>query len=930
MKLRALPSVFLLAILLLLVLPSAIGYYTDWLWFTEVGYQSVFLRTLNAQGLVFSATFCAVVAFLYFNLRIATRSLTRPHVVLGTGVDGRPIAIEGRRLSGLARWLSVGLALLIAFASASNWMMWLSFFHATPFNQTDPLFGHDISFYVFRLPVWQTIRQQALTTTFLALIGCGLYYVLSGSFVIESKFGSGFWPRMRLVPSARRHLSLLAAVVFGLMAWGAWLERMQTLLGQTGAVFGASYADVHARIPFLWITVAVLVIGVLLAILHGFSRRAWPIITAVLLYLVVSIAGGLYSGIVQRFFVTPNELDAEQPYIAHNIAATRQAYALNGVEEREISGDAELTAQDIANNVATIENIRLWDHTPLLQTFGQIQEMRTYYNFKSVDNDRYIIDGKQRQVMLSVRELNTEMMPTRTWVNEHLMYTHGYGLTLGPVNQVTTEGLPVLFVQNIPPVASKPELKIDRAGIYFGELASTYAIVRTKREEFDYPRSSDDFATTRYEGTGGVPIGSFLRRLLFAIRFGTSEILFTDQTTADSRILYHRAIRERLSTLAPFLHFDADPYPVVSNGRIVWMQDAYTMTANYPYAQPAPTKFGVLNYIRNSVKIVVDAYNGTITLYLAEPKDPIVTTLAKIFPQLLKPMTDMPADLRRHVRYPEDIFGIQAVIYTTYHMTQPNVFYPKEDQWQLPSVDTGQNAQEMQPYYTVMRLPGEKQTEFIQMLPFTPKAKSNLSAWLAARSDGEHYGRLLVFQFPKQSFISGPLQIAGRIAQDPLISQRITLWNQQGSKVVWGTLLVIPVEESLLYVRPLYLQASSGKMPELKNVIVAYKSQIVMAETLRQALIQIFGSSVAAALPVDRMESGTTSIVPSANEPPVDPKAPVTTATPAVQTVNELITQAQTHFNRALEAQKAGDWAAYGEEMKKVKELIDAAARIKK
>ena len=927
MKLRALPSLILVAIVLLLVLPSAVAYYTDWLWFKEVGYQQVFLRELNAQSLVFCSTFLALFLFLYTNLMIARRPLSRP-VVLGVGADGRPIALEGRRISGFAIWAALLFSLVIAGASAGNWLMWLSFFHATPFNIADPVFGRDISFYVFRLPVWQTIRQQALTAAFLALIGCGLYYVLSGSFVIESKYGSGFWPRMRLVPIARRHLSLLAAMIFGLMAWGAWLERLQTLLSQTGAVFGASYTDVHARIPVIWITFGVLVVAVALAILNGFGRRAWPIITAIALYLAVTVAGGVYAGIVQSFFVRPNELDAEQPFIARNIEATRKAYGLDRVEERELAGDSVLDAKDILNNVSTIENIRLWDHAPLLQTFAQIQEIRTYYKFNSVDNDRYVIDGKPRQVMLSAREISTDNMlaATKTWVNEHLTYTHGYGLTLGPVNQVTTEGLPVLFVQNIPPTTTKPELKIDQPGIYFGEMQNTYAIVKTRREEFDFPRESDENATTRYSGSGGVPVGSFIRRLLFAIRFGTSEILFTDQTTDESRILFHRSIRERVALLAPFLEFDFDPYPVVSQGRLFWMQDAYTMTSNYPYAQPTPSaRFGTFNYIRNSVKIVVDAYSGTMTLYLAEPTDPIATTIARIFPGLLRPIAEMPADLARHIRYPEDIFAIQSNIYSTYHMTSPSVFYPKEDQWQLPAIESGEKPSSMQPYYTIMRLPGEKQTEFIQMLPFTPRSRDNLSAWMVARSDPEHYGQLRVYQFPKQSQVYGPRQMAGKINQDPNISQRITLWNQQGSEVVWGTLLVIPIEESLLYVRPLYLRSSTAKIPELKNVVVAYQSQIVMAETLRQALIQIFGQELNS-LPQDRLQSSATSVVPSADEPPIDQPA----TTPKETTVNELIAEAQAHSDRMDRALEKRDFATFGEEYKKLKETLDKLAKAKK
>jgi hypothetical protein len=931
MRFRGLPSLILLAVVLLLVLPSAIAYYTDWLWFEEVGYQAVFLRTLNAQAVVFAATFSAVFLFLYLNLRLARRALTRPHIVLGTGADGRPIALEGRRLSGLAVWVSLALATLFAWTAANDWLMWLSFFNAVPFGDTDPLFGRDVAFYVFRLPVWQAIRQQALMSAFLALVGCGLYYVLSGSFIIETRPGTGFWPKVRLVAAARRHLSLLAALMFGLMAWGSWLDLPQTMLTQASVIFGASYADVHARIPFIWITLVVLVLGAGLSVWHGFGRRVWPIAAAVVLYAVVSLAGGIYAGVVQSFSVNPNELDHEQPFIAHNIEATRRAYALDRVEEKEISGDAELKAQDIANNVGTIENVRLWDHQPLLQTFASIQEIRTYYTFISVDNDRYTIDGKNRQVMLSARELNTENMQTRSWQNEHLNYTHGYGLTLGPVNQVTTDGLPVLFIRDLPPVSTKPELKIDRPGLYFGEMPSTYALVRTTRDEFDYPRAGDDNATTRYEGTGGVPIGTFLRRLLFAVRFGTSEILFTGATTSESRIIYNRSIRERVNLVAPFLQFDPDPYPVVSEGRVYWLQDAYTTTGNYPYAQPSSTIFGVINYIRNSVKVVIDAYNGTMTFYVVEPKDPMVLTIARMFPGLLHPLSEMPAGLRQHVRYPEEIFKVQTSVYTTYHMTSPPVFYTKEDQWQLPMLDSAQtptsNSTSMQPYYTIMKLPDERQTEFIQMLPFTPRAKDNLSAWMVARSDGAHYGHLLAFEFPKQKTVFGPRQIAGKINQDPDISKQLSLWNQQGSEVVWGTLLVIPIDESLLYVRPLYLR-SQAKIPELKNVIVAYGSQIVMAETLRQALIQIFGPGVAAALPVDRLQSNATSVVQSTAAVPGagTPAEPVAPA----PTLEGLVTQAQAHLNLALKAQQNGDWATYGEEMKKVKELIDAAAKIKK
>jgi hypothetical protein len=920
-----LPGVLLLVVALLFVVPSAVGFYTDWLWFRELGYESVFLRTINAQFAVFVATFASVFVFIYLNIRLAGTALKRPHIVLGTGVDGRMIAFDGRRLARLALWFSITIALAFGLSGASNWLAWLSAFHAVPFDQRDPLFGRDVAFYVFKLPVLQIVRQQAMISTVLALLASGLYYVLSGSFVIESRHGVAFWPRVRLIPSARRHLGVLGAILFTLMAWGAWLELPQTLLSPatTTVTFGASYTDVHATFPFLRATLVVLVAGAGLALWYGFSQRAWPLGLAVALYFAVSIAGGVYGAILQRLIVTPNEQDKEQPFIVHNIEATRRAYAIDRVEERELSGDAQLTPQDILANAGTIENVRLWDHQPLLQTFAQIQEIRTYYDFINVDNDRYTLDGKYRQVMLSARELNPESIQNRSWVNERLYFTHGYGLTLGPVNQVTTGGLPVLYIRDLPPV-STVDLRLDQPSIYFGELSNSYVLVRTKQAEFHYPRGEDN-ETTFYEGTGGVPIGGFLRRLLFAIKFANTDILVTNQLLPESRIMFHRRIGDRVRLLAPFLTFDSDPYPVVSNGQIFWIQDAYTSTTHYPYATPSTCPGGVCNYIRNSVKIVVDAFNGTTSLYLAEPTDPLALTISKIFPGMLHPLSEMPADLRQHVRYPEDIFDIQSRVFATYHMTNPLVFYNKEDQWQVPTLEGERNATPMRPYYTVMRLPGEQRTEFIQMLPFTPRLKDNLSAWMVARSDGESYGRLVVFQFPKQKIVYGPKQIVGLISQDQKISPEITLWNQQGSQVIWGTLLVIPINESLLYVRPLYLRASEGRIPELKRVIVVYQNRIVMAETMNQALGHIFGSAVVAGLAVDRLESSATSVIKTApDEPTLKPDTAIE------PTMASLLEEAIAARDRGEKALRDGNLALYAEEMRKISDILEKMKTVKK
>jgi uncharacterized membrane protein (UPF0182 family) len=929
MALRGLPGLILLAAVLLLAVPSVAAFYTDWLWFQELGYEGVFQRTLKAKGLLFLATFAVAFAFMFVNLRIARRALTRPQFILGTTEDGRPIVVESKSLSGLLMPAAIVVAFVLAISAANHWLEWLSAFNAVSFGERDVLFNRDVGFYIFRLPVLDLVRQQALLLTVLSLAGSGLLYLLSGNVSMEPRYGVAFWPKLNFASGTRRHLMVLLAILFALMAWGTWLELPRTLLtgSSTNVVFGASYTDVYARIPFLRVSLVVLSLASLASLWQGFGPQRWPLPAVIAAYVVVSFAGGAYAGIVQRFSVTPNEQTKEEPFIRHNIEATRKAYALDRVEERELSGEGSLTAADITANAGTIENIRLWDHQPLLQTFSQIQEIRTYYDFVNVDNDRYTIDGKYRQVMLSLRELNSESLPNRSWVNERLTFTHGYGLTLGPVNEVTTSGQPVLFVRDLPPV-SEVDLDISEPSIYYGELSSDYALVKTLQPEFHYPRGEDNVTTT-YGGAGGVPLSSLARRLMFALRFGAANILITNQITPDSRIMYHRRIGERVRAIAPFLTYDADPYPVVAEGRIFWIQDAYTTSENYPYA--TPFDLPRTNYIRNSVKVVIDAFHGSTSFYVSEPDDPIVQTISRIFPGMFKPLDEMPQALRSHVRYPERIFKVQAAAFATFHMTNPQVFYNKEDQWQVPVIDGETNAAPMQPYYTIMRLPGEEDTEFIQMLPFTPRLKDNLAAWLVARSDGEHYGRLIVFQFPKQKVVFGPRQIVARINQDQTIAPQITLWNQQGSQVIQGTLLVIPIEESLLYVRPLYLRSAGGRIPELKRVIVAYQEQIVMAETLTQGLVQIFGRSVAAALTPDRRaEGGLLPVAPSTTAAPVGAASAMAAGTIVDPTFVVLTERASDHYERAIAAQREGNWALYGDEMRKLGEVLAQLEKIRR
>ena len=569
-------------------------------------------------------------------------------------------------------------------------------------------------------------------------------------------------------------------------------------------------------------------------------------------------------------------------------------------------GDAKLTIDDIRANSPTVENVRLWDRDPLLQTFGQLQEIRTYYDFVSVDDDRYLINGRYRQVLLSPRELNSESLPTKAFINDHLTFTHGMGLTLGPVNEVTSEGLPVLFVKDLPPV-STVSLKVERPQIYFGELTKEHVFVNTHQAEFDYP-SGEQNVTTHYKGTGGVRAGSFFRRAMFALHFGALNILLSGDITPDSRVLYNREIDERVRLALPFLSFDEDPYLVVTEaGELKWMLDGYTTTDRYPYSQSLGN--GV-NYMRNSVKVVIDAYNGSIDAYVVDPADPIAATYGEIFPGILKPIGAMPADLRAHMRYPTDLFRIQTSLFATYHMDAPETFYHREDQWQAPALGDQPDTEQRFMRHIVMKLPEEKKEEYIFMAPFTPKGKDNLASWMIARNDGAEYGKLSVYRFPKQSLVYGPRQITARINQDTDISRELTLWDQRGSEVIRGELLVIPIEESLIYVQPIYLRAQGGKIPELKRVVVAYQNQVVMEATLEAGLARLFGGNV---------PQTADSVVTSASGARSDSltrAAPVATATAAT------ISEAQSHYDRAIAAQRAGDWSTYGKEIQALGEVL--------
>ncbi|MGI8671810.1 MAG: UPF0182 family membrane protein, partial [Luteitalea sp.] len=817
MNLRRLPRAPIIAFALfaLMAIPSFAEFYTDWLWFAEAGYDAVFLKSLTTRSALGTLTFLLAGAFIAVNLFVALSAVPLRNIVVVTPEGPRTISLQPRRLRPVI-WLVSGLAaLLLAGYASSGWSSYLAYTQAVPFGQVDPILGRDVSFYLFQWPFLSLLQQLFFLMALLTAIATAGAYGLAGN--LGLRVGRGVF----ITESTRRHLSILLGVLLLALALGDWLAIPERLFQQSGIITGPSYTDVHARIPALRVLTVVGVVGALLALYQAFSVRLWPITVAVGAYVLMSLAGSTYATVIQRFFVAPNEQVRERPFIEHNIAATRAAFGLAGVEERALSGDATLTRADLERNTDTIDNVPLWDHQPLLDTFSQIQEIRTYYDFVSVDNDRYVIDGKYRQIMLSARELNSESLPNRTWINEQLTFTHGYGLTLGPVNEVTPEGLPILFIKNLPPESSV-DLEVTEPSIYFGELSNDHVFVKTRTREFHYPAGDDNVFST-YGGDGGVPIGTFWRKLLFAIRFGSGKALLSDDLKADSRVLYYRRISERVKKIAPFLTYDQDPYISIADGRLYWILDAYTTSNRYPYASAlstgtnTPMSGSSLNYIRNSIKVVIDAYHGHTRFYLVDPSDPIAQTYGRIFPGLLRPLAEMPEPLRSRLRYPQDIFAMQASMFATYHMQSPAVFYNKEDQWEVPSIDIGEQPVRMEPYYTIMRLPGEKGAEFIQMLPFTPRQKDNLAAWMIARSDGDNYGKLAVFQFPKQKVVFGPRQVVARINQDQAIAPQITLWNQQGSEVIQGTLLVIPIEESLIYIRPLYLRAQGGSIPELNR-----------------------------------------------------------------------------------------------------------------
>jgi uncharacterized membrane protein (UPF0182 family) len=893
----------------LILLGLASDFLVDWLWFSSIGYLQVFWTTIGAKAVVFFAIWTATTVILCLNGWLALRFARRQPTQSVTGFVWKPAGIvPPPDLLGFMRdrlpwpWVIAGsaalIALLVAAIEVGNWNVFLQFLYRVPYGADDPLYNKDISFYLFVLPAYVIIKNWMLLTLVLSALFAAMIYRVHGDIEYDIHHRS-------MSPTAIAHGSALLGLLFVVEAASYGLDRYLLLYGDNGVVVGASYTDVHVKLPVLWLLIGLSIVAAFAAWANVWVRTYRLPAAAIFLVVIGSLVlSGVAPALFRQVFVKPSELQLEKPYIERNIALTRQAYNLHQVAARPFATEQKLTIKTLEANKATIENIRLWDWTPLSDTYAQLQEIRTYYKFHDLDVDRYWLDGSYQSVMLSARELRPSLLPpnAQTWVNRHVLFTHGNGAVMSPVTRKSLEGLPLFYLRDIPPVADGgPQISEPR--IYYGEERDSYVIVKGSTPEFDYPKGKDNVYAA-YDGTGGIPIGATLWRGLFAYYFNDPNLILSNYITADSRIMIRRNIQERIRTIAPFLRLDHDPYLVISDGRMFWMQDAYTTSSYFPSAQPAQDLD--LNYIRNSVKIVVDAYHGTVDFYLMDDSDPVAVTYQRIFPNLFKPFSAMPADLQKHIRYPEDLFLIQARLYQTYHMEAAEVFYNREDLWQFPRQPGGDGIATMAPYYIIMRLPGEPQAEFFLMLPMVPSRRDNMIAWLAARCDAPDYGKLIVYEFPKERLVYGPFQIEARINQTTEISQQLTLWNQMGSRVIRGAnLLVIPIENSLLYVAPLYLRAEHGHLPELKRVIAAYGEHVVMKETLAEALSALFIEPAAAPA-----VSGMTE------ETPVAGRAEAGRAQEALD-----------RYNRAVERLKSGDWKGFGTQFDAMRELLEEMSR---
>lgn len=908
------------AVALLLLGAGAIDFVTEWQWFESLGVSSVLITSVSARLGLFVVGATAFLALFAVNVVVARR--------VAYGLDTSPrrsglgrswedllaqVSAEMARRGEYARYINWAvlaggglLALFMGLGAAGQWLTVLRFLHRSDFGITEPALGQDVGFYLFTMPLLRAVEGWLFTALILTAIATAAVYAIVLTYELAVNIGQ---ISFRLTRGLRAHLLALAAVLFALLAFHHVLDLFDIVRSTRGAAYGAGYTDLFAQRPAqIILTLVALAAGALcLANIALPGLRLAAIGGATWLAALVFV-GGLFPAMVQSVDVAPNELDRERPFIDANIRFTRHAFGLDRIEEREVAYEDVVSPSALVSDRATIENIRLWDHRPLLATYNQIQAIRQYYQFVDVDVDRYTIDGRYQQVMIAARELVLDRLPAsaQTWVSRQLQYTHGYGVVMSPVSEISQEGLPALLTRDVPPTGRVP---ITRPEIYFGERTDHYVVIRTATPEFDYPRGDQGVFVTRSPAAAGIAIGSLPQRLLYALKFQDPNLLLNRDIQPESQLLFRRNVVERARQIAPFLRLDPDPYIVVVNGRLYWIQDAYTISDQYPYSdpyQPPSQERGPrrrpFNYIRNSVKIVTDAYEGTVRFYVTEPTDPLIRAYAGVFPALFTPQEEAPPEVRAHFRYPEELFRIQSQKYGLYHMEDPRVFYLREDVWTIPNELFYDKMQPVDPYYVIMELPGENGPEFILMQPFSPSDRHNMVGWLAARSDGPNYGRMVVIKYPKDKLIFGPFQIETRIDQDPVISPQFSLWNQAGSQVIRGNLLVIPIGQSNLYVEPIYLQATASPLPELKRVIVAMGNAVVMEPTLSEALARLFGTA--------------------AGPPPAPPGAPAV-GPPGAAEVAALSREARDRYARALEALRGGDFARFGEELRSLEATLD-------
>ncbi len=904
----------------------ALSYYVDALWFGSLGYEAVFRKMLGLQWALFLVSALVTFALLYG----AFLSLRKAH---GDDLPGRrAIIVNGQPVSlniePLLRPLGLLVSGLVAFLTGSGvmseWPAFARFLYAPrdAAGVLDPIFGRSVNFYLLRLPALEMIADWLVTVAFL-IVGMAVLFL-----VLTARTREPDARRLGYTPARWRGLAIALAFLLLMIAARLYLSRFEQLMEDHTVFSGVTFVDAHVVLTGLLFTCFALVLGAGIALYSAFKNSSprW-LVGAVLPGIVCFFAVQVIAWFVSSFIVKPNELVKEQPYISHNIDFTRQAYGLDRITLRPFSAQTTVESADAAGNGATLQNIRLWDWHALQDTLRQIQEIRTYYDFPDIDIDRYQINGQEREVMLAARELSVDKLPesSQNWINEKLIYTHGYGITMNPVNGFTPEGLPTLMLSNMPVQSTVSSLNLTRPEIYFGELTDSDVYVKTRQKEFNYPQGQAN-SLTSYEGHGGIVLGSWLHRTLIALERGDlAKLPFSDDVNDESRLLMRRNIRERVSTIAPFLNFDSDPYVVVGDdGRLSWMIDAFTTSDSFPYSRHYPLGDGMINYARNSVKVVIDAYDGTTTFYVFDTEDPILASYRKTFPSLFKDASAMPSSLRKHVRYPDELLKLQAEAYGLYHMTDPEMFYNREDLWTLATeaaVDENgeRSTQPMQPNYVLMKLPGDPDVEFVNILPFTPSNRNNLIGWIAGRSDGVNYGKAVVYNFPKTRLVDGPLQVEARIDQNAQLSGQLTLWNQQGSHVRRGNLLVIPTGSALLYAESIYLQAERSPMPELRLVVLALQDRLAYGTTFEAAMNALFNGAVS---------STTATVTPAESTQPAAPTASAPSA-PVLDRTGLIHEAAQdlSDYQRLTAEGKLGDAGQKLEQLKRALDSLSAAPR---